>query len=129
MFPIWISLCIALLLVTAVIHSVGGEVYLLRPLFRKRGNKVLENPLARMILRFAWHVTSLSWAVLAVILYAVAFRPGDVIAVTLGTVGLVFGLVGLFDLVASKGKHVGWPFLVLIGICALLALGASNAWH
>jgi len=47
------SASIALLLLTGVVHSVGGEVYLIRPLFKYRGNRVLENSLARMVIRFA----------------------------------------------------------------------------
>ena len=35
------------------------------------------------------------------------------------------GGAGLIDAVATKGRHIGWPLLVLIGILALLGLQAS----
>lgn len=37
---------IALLALTALVHSIGGERLLLRPMFAKRGNAVLDNWLA-----------------------------------------------------------------------------------
>ena len=37
---------IAGLVVTSVLHSIGGEIYLLRPLFKHRGNRVLDHQLA-----------------------------------------------------------------------------------
>lgn len=114
---------IAGLVVTSVVHSVGGEIWLLRPLFKHRGNRVLDHPLARMVLRFAWHVTSVSWLVLAVILYALAFDEPHLRTVVLGGVGLSFTAVGVFDLFASRGRHIGWPLLLLTGLFALAALG------
>lgn len=113
---------IAGLVATSLVHSLGGEFYLLRPLFKHRGNRVLEHPLARMVLRFAWHVTSISWLVLAVILYALAFDEAHLRTVILGGIGLSFTAVGLFDLFASRGRHIGWPLLLLTGLFALAAL-------
>jgi len=110
------------LVATSLVHSVGGEIYLLRPLFKHRGNRVLDHPLARMVLRFAWHVTSVSWLLLAVILYTLAFDEPHLRTVILGGVGLSFTAVGLFDLYASRGRHIGWPLLLLTGLFALAAL-------
>ena len=36
--------------------------------------------------------------------------------------GVAFTGVGLFDAVATRGRHVGWPLLAGIGIAALLSL-------
>jgi len=113
---------IAALVATSLVHSLGGEIYLLRPLFKHRGNRVLEHPLARMVLRFAWHLTSICWIVLAVILYALAFDEPHLRTVILGSVSLSFTGAGLFDLIASRGRHIGWPLLLLTGLFALAAL-------
>lgn len=110
------------LLATALAHSLAGEIYLLRPLFRHGGNRVLDSQLARMVLRFAWHVTSLAWIVLAVILYAVAFNEAHLRTVILASVGASFVFAGVFDLIASRGRHIGWPLLLLTGVFALAAL-------
>ncbi|MFQ1699446.1 hypothetical protein ACJ5NV_02510 [Loktanella agnita] len=112
----------ACLLLTSTLHAVGGEIYLLRPMFRHRGNRVLDNQLGRLVLRFAWHVTSLSWVMLAVILYGMVYAPGVLNQVILLSVGMGFLVIGLFDLVVSKGRHVGWPLLTLTGVFALAAL-------
>lgn len=113
---------IAGLVATSLVHSLGGEIWLLRPLFKHRGNRVLDHPLARMVLRFAWHVTSVSWLLLAIILYALAFDEPHLRTVILGGVGLSFTAVGVFDLFASRGRHIGWPLLLLTGLFALAAL-------
>jgi hypothetical protein len=36
--------------------------------------------------------------------------------------GAAFTGVGLFDLICSRGRHVGWPLLTGIGIAVLLSL-------
>jgi hypothetical protein len=121
MFVWSISLCILFLLVTAVVHSVGGERYLLKPLFKYRGNRVLESDLARVVLRFAWHLTSLLWILLAALLYVYAFHRDHLGFAMLIGIGCTFSFAGLFDAVASKGRHIGWPLLLMIGVFAFLA--------
>lgn len=110
-----------MLLVTGAVHSWGGEKFLFGPMFRQRGNRVLENPLARMVLRFAWHLTTLTWVILAAILVATVVAADQIGQVARLGVGSSFLAVGLFDMVASKGKHIGWPLLLLVGILALAA--------
>ncbi len=114
-----------LLVVTAIAHSVLGERVLLKPLLARR-ESVLKSDLVRMILRFAWHITSLSWLVLAAILIAFAFKPDDAIQWSLLAIGITFSLIGIFDAFASHGRHIGWPFLTAIGLCALGALVLSR---
>jgi hypothetical protein len=73
-------------------------------------------------MQLAWHVTSLSWIVLAIILVAFVVKPEQALQSTLIAVGVSFTLVGVFDAFASKGRHLGWPMLTAIGIFALAAL-------
>ena len=122
-----ITACIASLLATAFVHSFAGEKILLKPLFKYRGNRLLENELARMVLRFGWHITSLMWVLLAYILFSLNFEPEKLKSVILISIGLCFLTIGLFDLFASKGKHIGWPLLCMVGIFALLAEFFRNA--
>lgn len=117
-----IGLGISGLMLTALVHSIGGEIFLLRPMFKHRGNRVLDHSLARMVLRFAWHITSVFWLVLAVILYVLAFSNQHLDTAILFTVGGTFAAVDVFDLFASRGRHIGWPLLLAIGVCVL---GAS----
>ncbi len=121
----WTNGTYFLLTACALLHSVGGEVWLLRPLFRRGGNAVLESRLARQLLRFAWHVTSLSWLLIAGLL-AVLVHSGTALA-DLGFLitGGLFLAVGLFDLAITRGRHIGWPVLTLIGV---FAIGAASAF-
>ena len=113
---------IACLIIVTLAHSIFGETRLLQPLFKYRGNRVLESKLARMVLRFAWHLTSVMWIMMAVFLYRIGFSPAEELRPTiLVTIGLGFLVVGLFDLILSRAKHIGWPPLVAIGILCLLA--------
>lgn len=107
---------------TAALHSWGGERFLLRPMFNERGNRVLESGRARMVLRLAWHVTSLSWLILAFILFGTAFSVQDLPRIVLTGIGSGFVFAGLGDLVLTKGQHMGWPVLLATGVFALLAL-------
>jgi hypothetical protein len=114
-------LAAALLIVTGVVHSALGERRLIVPLLSRREG-VLASTLARFILRFAWHLTSVTWAVLALILIQLVH---DVVAVrswAAASTGAAFTGAGLFDLIYSRGRHAGWPLLLGIGAAALLSL-------
>ncbi|MFZ0480703.1 MAG: hypothetical protein WAL71_16305 [Terriglobales bacterium] len=110
-----------LLLVTSVVHSVLGEQRLIGPLLARRDG-ILANELARFILRLAWHITSLTWLVLALILVQLVRNPSTARFWALAATGVAFTGIGLYDAVASRGRHVGWPLLAGIGIASLLAL-------
>ena len=110
-----------LLVVTAFTHSVLGERRLLGPLLARREG-VLASDLARIILRFAWHVTSVTWAVLALILAQLVRDPATARFCAAAGTGVAFTGMGLFDAISTRGRHVGWPLLTAIGIGALLSL-------
>ena len=109
-----------LLVITALAHSVLGERRLLMPLLEQTSG-ILASPLARFILRFAWHLTSLSWVVLAVTLLALSFQPERALLIALLATGIVFAAAGILDAIGSRGRHVGWPLLTLIGLTSLAA--------
>jgi len=110
-----------LLVVTMGVHSILGQKRLIRPII-KQGAGVMQNPLARFILPFGWHLMSFMGLVLAAILFAWAWAPDQARTIGLAAAGIVFTAGGLIDAVGSKGKHIGWPPLTLIGVCALAAL-------
>lgn len=112
----------ALLLVTTMgVHSVIGERRLVRPLLEQRQG-VIQHPLARFIVPFAWHLTSGIGLVVAAILFAWAWAPDQARAVGLAMTGIVFTVSGLIDAVGSRAKHIGWAPLTLVGLGALSAL-------
>jgi hypothetical protein len=110
-----------LLVITAFAHSGLGERRLLGPLLRRREG-ILASGLARMVIRFAWHLTSVTWAVLALILVQLVRDPATARLWAAAGTGVAFTGVGLFDAIATRGRHVGWPLLAGIGIAALLSL-------
>lgn len=99
---------------TALLHSIVGERRLIGPLLDLNAG-VMRVPLARQVLRFAWHLTSVLMIACA---FAVAWpgTPREVIV----AVGVAWLGCGLFDAVYTRGKHLGWPFLAAAGVLALL---------
>jgi hypothetical protein len=110
-----------LLVVTMAVHSILGQKRLIRPIL-KQGAGVMQRPLARFILPFGWHLMSFMGLVIAAILFAWAWAPDQAQAIGLAMTGSVFTASGLIDAVGSKGQHVGWPPLTLIGLLAVAAL-------
>lgn len=121
MQPILLSIAAALMIVTMVIHSVLGQRRLMRPLLDEALG-VMQRPLARFILPFAWHVMSFIGLIVAAILLAWAWAPEHARTVGLAATGVVFTIGGIWDAIGSRGEHIGWPFLTLIGLIALAAL-------
>ena len=110
----WYWISAALMTITAAIHSKAGEERLLKPLLAMNQG-VLANGQSRRVLRSAWHLTSVFMISNAIV---VAW-PGGHIGVK-GVLGGMWLVMGLFSLIASRGKHVGWPWLSGAGITALI---------
>jgi len=121
MQPILLTIAAALLLLTMTVHSVIGQRRLIRPLLEE-GAGVMSNPIARFIVPFAWHLTSGIGLVVAAILYAWAWMPEQAQTTGLAATAIVFTLAGIIDAIGSRGKHIGWAPLTLIGLSALAAL-------
>lgn len=117
------ALTIASLLIVATmcVHSFLGQRRLIRPLLDE-GHGVMQRPLARFIVPFAWHLTSFIGLIVAAILLAWAWAPDQVRTVGLAMTAMVFTVGGIWDAVGSRGQHVGWPPLTLIGLSSLGAL-------
>ena len=110
-----------LLLLTMCVHSALGQRRLIRPLLDE-GHGVMQRRLARFIVPFAWHLTSFLGLVIAGVLLAWAWVPDEAVTIGLAMTGLVFTASGLIDAVGSRGQHVGWPPLTLVGLLSLGAL-------
>jgi hypothetical protein len=110
-----------LLVVTMTVHSVMGQRRLIRPLLDESVG-VMKHPLARFIVPFAWHLTSGIGLVLAAILLAWAWAPEQSRTIGLAAAGFVFTTSGLIDAIGSRGKHIGWAPLTVIGLLSLAGL-------
>ena len=114
-------LAAALTLATALLHSLFGEMRLIRPLLSLNAG-VLQTDRTRKLVRFSWHATSLLWIVIAYVLASAARDFSTADPFLIGLIGIIHLAVGLFDAIMTKGRHVGWPPLTLIGVFSLLAL-------
>ncbi|HVF37435.1 MAG TPA: hypothetical protein VNA29_05780 [Sphingomicrobium sp.] len=121
MQPTLLTITALLIVATMCVHSILGQRRLIRPLLDE-GHGVMQRPLARFIVPFAWHLTSLIGLIVAAILLAWALAPDHARAIGLAMTGIVFTFSGIWDAIGSKGQHVGWPPLTLIGLAALTAL-------
>lgn len=115
---IWIAA--ALLLVVAVAHSVLGEKFLIRPLIANLDWKLPELPraYANRLVRFAWHLTTIAWGGIAVVLVGAPIRY-TFAAVCLGSAAWILGMLP---------GHVAWPALLAAGLLALWSIDAVPPW-
>ena len=116
-----LTLAAILIVATMCVHSMLGQRRLLRPLLDE-GHGVMQRPLARFIVPFAWHLTSFIGLIVAAILFTWAWAPDQARTIGLALTGIVFTVSGIWDAVGSNGQHVGWPPLTLIGLLSLGAL-------
>ena len=113
-----------LIVATMLVHSLLGQRRIIRPLLDD-GTGIMQKPLARFIVPFAWHLTSFIGLIVAAVLFAWAWLPDQAVIIGLATTGVVFAVGGIWDAIGSRGKHVGWLPLTLIGLLALVALATA----
>ncbi len=121
----WLVASGLLLAVIAVIHSALGERAVIGPLlaFPYSEGPLAENRRVRNILRGAWHLTSVTWLGTGAMLFALAFTPLDEGARAVITLAVIlYGAIGLYLLVAYKGRHIAAPFFVAVAITAAVPL-------
>lgn len=104
----WIAF--SLLIVTAIAHSVLGQMLIIGPLSRDSGWRTrLPRSYAVRTLQFAWHLTTIAWVGLAAIV------AGTSVGVTFGLVCLASALV----IVIMLRGHLAWPLFLAAGLYGL----------
>lgn len=101
-------------------HSVLGERYILTRLFRRDDLPKLfgSSEFTTRTLRFAWHITTVAWFGFAALLIH-AGRGDLTISGTLQILGLTSVISGLLPLFLTRGRHLSWLVLFVIGGIAL----------
>lgn len=112
MMILWLSA--ALMTLTALTHSFFGERRLIGPLLAI-DHPLTTKPLARQVLRFAWHLTSLLMLMTAIM---TVWPHTPVILIVIN--GGLWLFIGLFDGLITRGRHIGWPLLSAAGVTAML---------
>lgn len=111
-----------LVVLLSLAHSILGERFILIRLFRRGDLPRLfgSSDFTVRTLRFAWHLTSITWLGLAAILLhlASARLSRSFLGTVIGSVFLAHFAVALFG---SRGRHLSWPIFLAIGALALWA--------
>ena len=108
----------ALMIALGIAHSVLGERYILTRLFKRNDLPKLFGSanFTKDTLRFAWHITTITWWGIAALFIVMAQMP-----ITTAQVSFIFGVMflvsGIIALVASRGRHFSWiVFLTVAGL-------------
>lgn len=121
----------ALLVGMGLFHSILGERYIIVRLLRRDLPKLFGSDwFTRRTLRFAWHLTTVAWWALAVVLLVLADHFGGPAPATaplttgsdpLRTIGhVVAATLAIHSVVAfggTRGRHLSW---VVFGLAAAL---------
>lgn len=114
-----------LVFLTGLAHSYLGERYLLIRLFRREQLPPLFGGTAftHGTLRFAWHMTTVVWWGIACMLFVAARGPlsEDGVLLIIGATSLVSAGLPIYF---TRGRHLSWVILLLVGFLALLARGS-----
>lgn len=114
-----------LLVLTAIVHSLLGERFILRRLAKLENLPRLPlggREMMRPILRFAWHITSffmLGFAAQLALMASDALSAPRVATV----IGITFFACAVVSAVASKGRHLSWVVFLLVSAACLYAIG------
>jgi hypothetical protein len=111
----------AVLTTTAFVHAFLGERRLIGPILALDA-PVVRRPMARALIRFAWHLTSVLMLIVALVQFRSAADPAMADGVVLWVIGVTLVAVGLLDAALTRFKHIGWPALTAAGALTLLAL-------
>ena len=110
----FLDAAVAATLVTAFTHSYFGERRLIGPLVAASAG-IMSRTLAKQVVRFAWHLTTMLWVGQALLLLREANAPSSLDRALVGGIGVSNIVAGLFDAVFTRGKHIGWQLLTAIG--------------
>lgn len=104
-----------------VAHSCLGERYILIRLFRRTDlpNLYGSDRFTKQTLRFAWHLTTISWWGFAALL--LLLDRGAPPAALGAAISVTFAVTGVVTAVASRGRHFAWPVFLAIAVAAWYA--------
>jgi hypothetical protein len=108
-----------IMLLTGIAHSYLGEKYILIRLFKRDNipNLLGGDEFTKNTLRFAWHITSITWFGIASVLY---FDHSHSAVFLHSTAAVSFASAALAAFF-TRGKHLSWIAFLAIGVLMLLA--------
>jgi hypothetical protein len=112
----------ALIVLIGALHSILGERRLIGPMLapQTRTGLLAASAYARAIVRFAWHLTTLSWWAIAVVVGLCAADPQSAWARELAVIfASLFAAIGLVCFSTTRGRHIAWPFCLAVTLLLL----------
>jgi hypothetical protein len=111
-----------LILALGLAHSVLGERYILVRLFRRSDLPRLfgSADFTVQTLRFAWHITTVAWFGMGALVFVAGqgqLNPRGAMRI----IGYTAFVSGLLPLVFTRGRHLSWLVLFVIGGLAHMA--------
>ncbi len=99
-----------------LVHSILGEQGIVKPVLNRMdwAGVPPDADFLNRTVRFAWHITTLAWIGLAVILLAPLVGMEADPAFAPLTIAVTFLVTGIVTLIASKGRHLAWIVFFII---------------
>ena len=108
-------------------HSLMGERYFLKRLFKRElpydvGSEVFINRTTRI----AWHLTTVAWCGLALLLVVLSSNDTAPLAASIGNlIALTFLISAALSAAGSKGRHLSWIVFLLIALTTWVGVRTS----
>src|SRR6185369_5577944 len=120
---IWLMIGSITISLLAALHSYVGEIRLLGPLLRKNDLPLLGDSMnyTRVIIRWAWHLTSLAWFGFGAIFLGLTQVAEIERRVPLLILTGFLALSGIIVLIVTRGRHPAWIFFLTAAFCAVIS--------
>lgn len=112
-----------LLFLIGIAHSYLGERYILIRLFRRNDLPILfgGTEFTQNTLRFAWHLTTVTWFGFAFILVSLASDRFSIETIA-GIIGVIFSIHFVVSFLFSKGRHFSWLVFLIISLAIFVGM-------
>ena len=121
---IWIAS--GLIVIMSLAHSYLGERYILGRLFRQSLPPLFgDDSFTKQTLRFVWHLMTVMGFGLAALLLLWAQGHGGS-SYTLYLIAGLFVIMALFPLFMTRGRHLSWVVMLVIGILCFYAAATHS---
>lgn len=118
-----LTVAAALAVLIGLIHSILGERYIIRRLLRRENLPKLfgsDRP-TKMILRFAWHLTTVAWFGFAGVLLVIGSDAADPVRSIGQVVAITFGISAVAAAWGSRFLHPAWAIFAAIAALTWIA--------
>jgi len=112
-----------MLAICGVAHSYLGEKYVLGRLLALPNLPLLRHDVGytQAIIRFAWHLTSLTWWTFSAILIILAVRPAGALRAIGIVLALTFLIHFLVIVVMAGRRHPAWSLFLIAAVATFVA--------